>query len=319
MHEFKERLETHVCDLFPGYAVKNMKNVGRNPDTDRFRTETYEVTISRRNVSRTLFVKRFSDLFVKNRKEAIEFTIKMSSKRQTNLPKIYGFFSDINSYIMEGVDGKPMSEAFAGSYSNFILQKAGMNKKTEFLVREVARSVAFLQNRDHRRKPFSYRSFVLEKNPELNVFVSNDKKLSGIVEDMEGRKTIMSRGYHDLKLGNVMVCGRQIRFIDLGTFVYKWFFINPVAFSVSLELAQKVPFLGDGFRSLRNAFYDEYLARLNWKEDPRFLGEMEVLKKCELLCYFTRALKVGVPIKYYIPIRLNIKRLRRDIRKFQRN
>jgi len=319
MEGFREKLEEHVSGLFPGYAVRGLKSVGRNPDTGRFRTGTYEVTAAKNGASEKFFVKSFSDWFVKNRKDAINFTVKMSRKRQVNMPEIYGFYSDINSYIMEGVDGKPMSGVLAGFFSNPFRRRTDASK-TEFLVREVARSIAFLQNQTRRGvEPFSYRSFMLEKNPELKRFIAGNKTLSAVAAGMEGRRIMMCRGYNDLKPGNILVSGRHIRFIDPGVFGYKWFFINPVAFSVGLQLTQRVPLFRGGLGSLRQAFYDEYLGSLEWKADPRLLEDMEMLKKCELLCYFTRALKSGVPIKQRVQIRLNIRSLRSGIRNFQRN
>lgn len=319
METLRKKLEVHVSSLFPGYAVKKMKSVGKNPDTGKSRTETHEVVIGKNGATTKVFVKSFSGWFVDTRKDAIDFTIKTSKEKQVNVPEIYGFFRDINSYVMEAADGKLMSTMVSAWSSNPVASGRAI-RKMEPIVREVARSIAFLQSHKPRLEAFSYRSFVLDKSPELERFIGSSKRLSNIVEDVEGNRIVVGRGYNDVKLGNILVSGNDIKFIDPGVFEYKWYFINPVAFSVSLRLTQRVPLLnGGGLLHLRRAFYDEYFACLKWKTDPDFMDNMEVLKKCELLCYFTSSLKAGVPIRYRIPMRINVRCLRRDIRDFHQN
>jgi hypothetical protein len=193
-------------------------------------------------------------------------------------------------------------------------------------VGEVARGIAFLQSSDRpKTKRFSYRSFIRRGSGcsgRLEKMIETKKGLSDIVEGLEGRKFLEARGYNDLKMGHVLVegdgPGAKVRIIDFGPFMRKWCFINPAAFSVGMELAQKIPFFGRrDFMFLRKAFFDEYANSLDADPDMDLMESMEVLKRAELLCNSGDVIEEGgVSMKRKLMLKLDARHLEKSLKPY---
>jgi len=310
-------VENHMTSIFPGCKTDRIKSVGKNPDKGWESTRTYEVELSAAGGKRRVFVKRFSKRFADSMKKEVKATVRLGKKEEARVPLVHGFFRDINSFIFEPAEGVSLNRYVLSKYMR--PPKAKTRDDMGFFVKEVAKGIAFIQNtgegRDTRFSYESFKAFESNRNPELKNLIESNRKLSGIVDSIDGSRQRMAIGYNDLKASHVYVADGSIKIIDFCPFSLKWFFINPVAFSVSLELAQKAPFFRrKEFQSLRKNFYEEYVGMLGWKVDPAFLEGMEILKKCELLCYFRNALKSGAPLKHSVSMKLDMKRLLKGIR-----
>ncbi|RLI97822.1 MAG: hypothetical protein DRO99_02335 [Candidatus Aenigmatarchaeota archaeon] len=304
---FRDRLKRHASSIFPECGICEIEMVSRNPKRGKLETATYKIKMWKECKSNVIFAKRFGDSIYAEHKDDIEATLRLSRADGIKTPELFGFYKDINSFIMKGAVGKSLFNMIAKRPI-----KRGFSSELRGYVSEVAKSVAALQNKSLAGKEKIM--YALTEDDIDSLDLSSASRVKEILREANSTTYPVSRIYGDLKLSHVLVKGGEIQIIDCFPFSKCFCYINPVAFSVSMELAQRVPyFSGKKFKEMRSIFYNEYQNSVDIDVDLSFMRKLEILKKCELLGYFSRSLQGRMPLLHRLSANMDSRYIRKSI------
>jgi len=280
---FESAMKSRIRKAFPGWEVAGMEAISRNPARGPMESVTYSVVIGKGGCAKRVFAKRFGRPFISRHGRDIEETVRLSRMEELHAPDVLAYFRDMHCLLMERAEGRDLFSLIARSP----LAAAGFGDGISHYARGVARCIACMQSTTAKGKERLEYVFGDYRYKAVEGHVKDVQRLRLLVDSVQGFGCRQARSYSDLKVGHVIANSGDFRIIDSFPFAYNLSFINPVAFVVSLELAQRVPYFRPAvFRSLRRDFYEEYARAVPWKVDMEFMERMELLKKCELLAYF---------------------------------
>lgn len=319
------RLEKNLDKWFTSknFKISKLEKVKENINFDgKINTITYKCYLEDTKTSKTIFIKYFDDWLWKEYKRGIIETQSFNKHREhIKTPKIYDVFEDINSVVLEGVEGKKLSLIFM-IYLSPILRYYYRNKINSS-IKKISNSIAYLQKITKQKKvklidayDFKVEDIFNEKDDSILKKTLNDfQKLKKLREYLKDQKVLMTKSFNDLKLGNILISNSDIKIIDFFPLKNRIYFENLIGFSISLELTQRIQYFDNRlFLNLRNLFYDEYQKAIPWELDLKLLNKIELLKKSKLLVYFKKHIKTAT-FPFNFSMHLDIKYLSNQINK----
>ncbi len=244
------RLKKNLNRYFPGEKLRIIKiKMISELYKDVLETRTYKCVLNGsrpRTRPKVLYVKYFTDYKIKKLKGIKRLKKFNKYINELKIPRVYDFYKDLNSIVVEGVSGTKSSKLFP-IYLLPVL-KTFYFTKIKNILEEVAEAVANLHK-------------ITQKKGKPKVALN----------------------FSDLKLGNVLFDGREIKIIDF-EMVETHYMEDLVCFMASLEMLQKFPHISqEDVELMKNIFYKKYSSSVNWKINHKLLRKAMKDKRYEIL------------------------------------
>lgn len=241
------KLRKNLNKYFPNERLKLVK-IKRVSELykNKLESRTYKCILSGTR-HRVVYIKYFSKEKIKTLKQIKKIKEFNKYRKKIKIPKIFDFYKDLNSIVIETAKGIELSKLFPLYFLPGI--KKFHLKKIETIIKKIARAVVNLHNITKRGKG----------------------------------KQILTQSFNDLKLGNILFDGKQIKIID---FEMKRtnYMEDIISFITSLEMLEKFPFISSNdITKMKNNFLEEYSNNINWKINNTLFKEKEKKKRYEIL------------------------------------
>lgn len=315
-------LEENISKYFPeqGFRIEELKKIKENKEPDgEINSVTYKCSLKSQEDEKNLFIKRLGKgLWLEHKNEIIEMSRLNKHSSEIKTPKIFGVYPKINSLVIEEVGGIKSSLAFP-LYSLPVLRNF-YKKKMYSIVEKTASAIYNLQRltKGKKVKLKTEYDFFESHDEFLKKIIDDFKKINDLREELKDKKMFTTRTFGDIKLGNIMVDGDNIKIIDF-SFFKGFYFSDPTIFSINLELTQRIPYFNKKlFEELNNAFYEKYRNLATWEVDMDLIKKMEILSKIGTLIYFKKYLnknKLPYKVSNFIDIRYLKSNINRNLSK----
>lgn len=244
--KLSSRLKKKLLEYFPSEKLKitKIKKVSELYK-EHLETITYKCVL-KGTCSKILYVKYFTNHKVK-KLNGFKNLIKFDEYRdELKIPRIYDFYEDLNSIVIEGVSGTISSKIFP--IYLLPVMRIFYFPKIKTVLQEVAKSVAKLHTITYKKD-----------------------------------KPMKTYSFNDLKLGNVLFDGDNAKIIDF-EMVETHYMEDLVSFMVSLEMLQKFPYVSkEDVKAMKDLFLNEYSKNVDWKIDKELLSKKLGEKRREVL------------------------------------